>query len=1411
MKPKYIFQSFFIEKILLYKILFFSILLFFVLATSHQSKAQKTWDGGAGTNNWGDANNWNFNTVPTAAEPVVINNATNVTINVNVPAVCSSITLEGNPRNRTISINAGQSLTVSGAFTFGATTADNRSQTLAVNDGVFTCDSVVMANSTNNRNRTNRITISTGTATVNGNITMNGAANENYITFTNNGTLNVTGDIGTGGTITANSGTINISGAFSPITYNSNTGTVNYNRAGNQNIGNYTYYNLTTSGSGTKTLTNATAVNQNLTMNGGVISLGNNNLTVAGDIQTASSFSNTNMIACDGTGNLIKTGTAVTNFNQIYPVGTGTYYTPFEINNLNATILGTGQIIIKPIAALHPTFIAGEAIVKYWTVQLIGISNAIADLKLTYKSPEEAGGCDEAFLAPNFYNGSTWADPTGTFTTGSNPATCTATSLANGAWTLVDYSPMQYVSCTVTQNSQPISPGINNAHIIGIEIVTAKKSNPLEVTSFTLNTAGTNGTTSPLTDIKNARIYYTSTINSFSTVNQFGADVAVVNGVFTIIGSQELAKGTNYFWLTYDIKPTATYGNWIDARCNSIEIETITRIPTTINPAGGREIYTVCDINPYYLYFHGSTAANTHDVVHIPDDDNTLDLTDRGTIEAWVYIYSYTNYGGIVHKGDRIAGGIFPDETYTMQLWDNGTLWFGVIETATVYEFIETPPNSITADSWRHVAATWSPSGMRLYIDGKLQTSNTKVAVARVTTGGLNIGSQGFHPTDNTGNLYPINGIIDEVRIWNIELTEEDIESRMFKNITSTDPYWDNLVGYWKFDEGAGNTTADNSQYNNHGALYEHVTLANPIFPTAGATGPEWLVQVNYVTWKGDKSTDWFDAENWCPKIVPTTTKISTIGTHDFYVRTVVIDTASSGNHPIIDGSNASCYDLYMMPKTTLTTENGRTLTLNAHTNTGLSITGSAILNSDMDGTASFIDHNATQQFFFAGTCTIERWMSGCECLYNYHYLASPISSAPLSIFKDKIYRYNEGHGSYFMNYGWQAASGNMNVGQGYNAKVLNDTTINFVTSPANTPIRMNSGDYTVNLAYTSTTATAMYEGWNLVGNPYPSTLDWENASLGKVNMDNTIYFWNGASYSYYIGTGGSDPSTTELWWNYINDGTRFIPPMQGFFVKANAPGASLTFRNAARTHNHGNYNGGFWKTTTIPDIFLKLKVEGNQRSDETVVHFAENGETEFTDANDAYKFIVETDEVALNLYTKTEEGNILAINTLPTITEQVSVPLLFMCNTSGTYKISISASFLGDSLNVFLEDKKLQKMIDLKKDSLYIFQHSAYWAVERFVLHFSPIKTVLPPQPEEVTDENMMIYAFENSVFVDFSNNETSGSIAIYNLLGQIVYNDIVAPKTLNIFQPKLTTGKYICKIITPQKNITKAIFIQK
>ncbi len=147
-------------------------------------------------------------------------------------------------------------------------------------------------------------------------------------------------------------------------------------------------------------------------------------------------------------------------------------------------------------------------------------------------------------------------------------------------------SSMSYSSANtfIADTSVVKKNSVNNA-ILRIQVVTTGLTNALSATGFSFKT---NGTTSNA-DIKNAKLWYTGTSGVFDTIGQFGTVVTAPNGTFTVTDAQLLKSGTNYFWLTYDIPPTATSGNFIDGECSSVTVGT-SKTPTTQAPAGSRKI-----------------------------------------------------------------------------------------------------------------------------------------------------------------------------------------------------------------------------------------------------------------------------------------------------------------------------------------------------------------------------------------------------------------------------------------------------------------------------------------------------------------------------------------------------------------------------------------------------------------------------------------------------------------------------------------------------------------------------------------------------------------------------------------------------------------------------------------------------
>jgi hypothetical protein len=112
----------------------------------------------------------------------------------------------------------------------------------------------------------------------------------------------------------------------------------------------------------------------------------------------------------------------------------------------------------------------------------------------------------------------------------------------------------------------------------------------------------------------------------------------------------------------------------------------------------------------------------------------------------------------------------------------------------------------------------------QFFIDGVAESTQN---YSNNPTGGQNAVTV-IGGTGNTGSTF--NGIIDELRIWNVARTQSQIQNDMNRRLTGSEA---GLVGYWRFDEGSGNTTGDSSRHGNTGTLFN---------------GPVWVVSTAPIT-----------------------------------------------------------------------------------------------------------------------------------------------------------------------------------------------------------------------------------------------------------------------------------------------------------------------------------------------------------------------------------------------------------------------------------------------------------------------------------------------------------------------------------------------------------------------------------
>lgn len=235
-------------------------------------------------------------------------------------------------------------------------------------------------------------------------------------------------------------------------------------------------------------------------------------------------------------------------------------------------------------------------------------------------------------------------------------------------------------------------------------------------------------------------------------------------------------------------------------------------------------------------------------------------------------------------------------------------------------------------------------------------------------------------------------------------------------------------------------------------------------------------------------------------------------------------------------------------------------------------------------------------------------------------------------------------------------------------------------------------------------------DGWNLIGNPFPSTIDW-NAPSGwtKTNLGAAIHIPDNSSAALQFAT-----------WNGIvgtNGGSRYVATGQGFWVKANGNGAPEL--EADENVKAAGVQTTFFRNV-IPSDLLRISLVRGDVRDETIIHFREDATDSFDSGADALKFRNGT----FNLYTKQLDNVNLAINSLPPLECKSTVNLSVENVSVGTYRLNFSEyeSFSND-IAIALKDNFSDSTINIKDGKGYQFSVTSNpnsYGSDRFRITFS-------------------------------------------------------------------------------------------
>ncbi len=549
-------------------------------------------------------------------------------------------------------------------------------------------------------------------------------------------------------------------------------------------------------------------------------------------------------------------------------------------------------------------------------------------------------------------------------------------------------------------------------------------------------------------------------------------------------------------------------------------------------------------------YFTLAKLVEMNDSYHFNFDgtSNYVDLGDNYdlntgsfTMSAWVKRTSGINRSIISKRTSNNAEG------YDFKIANNGKFQVTWRDATSSLQYLISSV-VIPTGEWHHLAFTYNGTKGTLYVDGVADGSGIKPAPA-ASTSSFMIGASGETP----GRFF--NGDIDEVRIWDVELSEDQLRFIMnqeieqsgsnvagsyfisqgitpTKNDISAIP-WTNLKGYFPFSHLRGNCLFNkSSQTTLNGRLYN---TPNSAIDTQTAPLP----------YKSTQNGSWESSSSWVNGSGQTIPGATSISNAAISVDWNIVETSHNltMDNASITSKNRSLLGL-------IVNSNKITVDGNNSTNTGygLTITHYLRLNGDIDlqGESQLIQ-SEDSDLEVASSGSVEKDQQGTRDMFTYNYWSSPVgvssttanntnysltsvfrdgtnSSSPLSInFITNSYDGTSGSPIGIADYwvwkfanqpdddysAWQhvRSTGTLKPGEGFTMKGVANTSGN-VSQEQNYVVngKPNNGDISLPIS-----AGNDY----LVGNPYASAIDahafiLDNAPTieGAGNTTGTIYFW---------------------------------------------------------------------------------------------------------------------------------------------------------------------------------------------------------------------------------------------------------------------------------------------------------------
>ena len=854
----------------------------------------------------------------------------------------------------------------------------------------------------------------------------------------------------------------------------------------------------------------------------------------------------------------------------------------------------------------------------------------------------------------------------------------------------------------------------------------------------------------------------------------------------------------------------------------------------------------------YTLYFDGRND-------YVSENLPVINSWPSATLMAWIKIAP----GSTGQR--RIAG----QDNFYLSVNSDGTA------SATAGGETKTSTSVLPENIWVHVAASFNNGDGKfvLYINGEEEDITSAGTMALGTTD-FTIGRKpGVSGEENVLTSEYFKGEIDEVRLFNTGLSEEEVQKMVYQELDDNTSFvggkiipkdissviGSSLQRYYKMDRFISDITSDNKAVSTGAKLYniKDIYFQTAPLPYVTSSDGAWTEESTWAHGGVWDITDKSSNKDWI--IVKVSNAIT--ASHDIKTTGLIID---SGHKLTVEGDHLVENSWYLGLEGTIDLQNDSQLVQTATSDLVTSSDGKILRRQEGTSSAYWYNYWSSPVGVKAATLLSDNNAStnnpnntdfslnmlkddtGSDVVFTSAYTANGSNVST-------YWLYTYINGLTYWDWAQIDTSLGLDPGVGYTQKGTGvsapEQQYIFEGKPNNGTILVDVSDKGGPGSVPNATKTEF-----LLGNPYASALDihrFIDDNMGVI--DGTIQLWqqwSGSSHNLNEYNGGyaqvNKLGSTRAYQfvgfygdnNGSQDGTivpsRYLPVGQGFITEIVADG-QVEFNNGQRVFIKESdadgtyYNGSTFsksgnngksskesgsKSTEEADTMQKMRLEFSSVSGPATRRELLLGFSDYTSDGYDYGYDAKCTESNNNDLNLNLEGQNMNMQAYGEIRDDKVVPLNFKSSGNHSFEIRLSdTENMGEDQELYLRDNLTGIYYDLRQDQAYGFTSAQGKFNERFELVFQSEAQTLSTE-EALATQNYMYYQNTTKTFYAKKLNSEVKDLTLINMRGQrlLALNQVSIQQLENgIRFDNVATGTYVVCIRTgDNKLLTKKILIK-